>query len=168
MRYTMPTSMEPPAMTFQIHPLDPTPFAPLFALDDADLRARGARRVTATSDPGFPCRVSLADAAVGETLLLVNHAHLVGPTPYAATHAVYIREGAAPATPAPGVVPDVLARRLLSVRGFDSDQMIVDADVIEGRVLGDHLDRLFANDGTAFVHIHFARPGCFAAAATRV
>jgi hypothetical protein len=155
------------AMTFQIHPLDPTPFAPLFDLDDTALRAHGARRVMATSDPGFPCRVSLADAAVGETLLLVNHAHLVGPTPYAATHAVYIREGAVAATPAPGAVPNVLARRLLSVRGFDAEQMIVDAEIVEGRDLGGHLDRLFADDSIAFVHLHYARPGCFAAAVSR-
>jgi hypothetical protein len=162
-----PSGQETKAMTFQIHPLDPAPFAPLFGLDDAGLRARGARRVTATSDPGFPCRVSLADAAIGETLILANHAHLVGPTPYAATHAIYIREGAVAAMPAPDTVPEVLARRLLSVRGFDAEQMLVDADVVDGRDLADHLARLFGNGDIAFVHVHFARPGCFAAAVTR-
>lgn len=154
-------------MTFRIRALDPAPYLPLFDLDDAALHARRARRVTATSDPGFPCRVSLADAAVGETLLLVNHAHLVGPTPYAANHAVYIRHGAVAATPAPGEVPEVLARRLLSVRGFDAGQMMVHADVVEGRDLVGHLDRLLAGDAIAFVHLHYARPGCFAAAASR-
>jgi hypothetical protein len=154
-------------MTFQIHALDPAPYRPLFDLDDNSLRARGARRVTATSDPGFPCRVSLADAGVGETLLLVNHAHLVGPTPYAASHAIYIREAAVPVMPATGEVPDVLARRLLSVRGFDGDQMMIAADVIDGRDLGSHLAALFADTAMDFVHLHYARPGCFAAAVTR-
>lgn len=154
-------------MTFRIHALDPVPFAALFALDDAALAAQGARRMTATSTPGFPCRVSLEDAAVGETLLLVNHAHLTGATPYAATHAIFIREGAERARPAPGTIPAVLARRLLSVRGYDAEKMMIDADVIDGGDLAAHLDRLFARDDIAFVHLHYARPGCFAAAVTR-
>jgi hypothetical protein len=154
-------------MTFQIHALDPAPFAPLFELDDAALRAHGARRVVATRSPGFPCRVSLADAAVGETLLLANHAHLEGATPYAATHAIYVRQGACRVTPAPGAVPAMLASRLLSVRGYDCDKMMVDADVVEGRDLALHLEALFARNDIAFVHLHNARQGCFAAAVTR-
>jgi hypothetical protein len=154
-------------MTFQIHPLDPAPYRPLFDLADDALHARRARRVIATSDPGFPCRVSLADAAIGETLLLVNHAHLSGMTPYAASHAVYVRQGVEAVAPAPGTVPEMLRHRLLSVRGFDAGQMMIEADVVEGSALGGRLDRLFDNAGIAFVHVHFARQGCFAAAVTR-
>ena len=154
-------------MTFQITALDPTPFAPLFPLSDAELAARGARRVVADSHPGFPCRVSLEDAAIGETLILANHAHLVGNTPYAATHTIYVREHAVRATPAPGEVPEVLRRRLLSVRAYDAAAMMVDAEVLEGEGLAPHLEALFACPDVAFVHLHNARPGCFAAAVTR-
>jgi hypothetical protein len=154
-------------MTFQIHALDPAAFAPLFDLDDDALVARGARRVIATDNPGFPCRVSLDDAAVGETLLLVNHAHLTGVTPYAATHAVYIRKEARRMVPAAGEIPKVLARRLLSVRGYDRDSLMIEADVVEGHGLAPHLEALFAKPAIAFVHLHYARPGCFAAAVSR-
>lgn len=155
-------------MTFRITALDPAPFAPLFELDDAALAARGARRVIADASSCFPCRVSLADAAIGETLILVNHQHLAGATPYAASHAIFIRQGAEQAQPAPGEVPLVLSRRLLSVRGYDEQSLMVDADVLEGVGLADHLEAVFARPEVSFVHIHNARPGCFAAAAVRV
>ena len=154
-------------MSFRITALDPAGFAPLFALDDGELAARGARRVIADASPGFPCRVSLADAAVGETLILVNHQHLAGDTPYAASHAIFIREGAEQARPVAGEIPDVLLRRLLSVRAYDADSLMVDADVVEGATLRPAIERLFDRADVAFIHLHNARPGCFAAAVER-
>lgn len=154
-------------MTFRITALDPAPFTPLFALGDAALAARNARRVTATASPGFPCRVSLADAEPGETLILVNHAYLTGATPYAGTHAVYVRAGVAAAHPAPGEVPEVLRRRLLSVRAYDADRLMVAAQISEGAVVAPLLEALFARPDVAFVHLHNAGPGCFAAAVQR-
>lgn len=154
-------------MTFRITALDPSAFADFFALGDAALATRGARRVVADASPGYPCRVSLEDAEIGETLILANHTHLAGDTPYAGAHAVYIRENAIRAEPRPGDVPDVLRRRLLSVRAYDAGQMMVDADVVDGEALAPHLDALFARPEISFVHLHNARPGCFAAAVTR-
>lgn len=68
-------------MPFQIHALPKAPFETLFELSDQALKAQGACRVTADSNPGFPCRVSLQDAEPGETLILTNYRHLNGPTP---------------------------------------------------------------------------------------
>ncbi len=154
-------------MTFQIHALDYAPFARYFALDDAELASLGARRMTATESPGFPCRVSLADADRGDTLMLLNYAHLPETSPYRASHAIFVRENATPARPAPGEVPDALARRLLSVRGYGADHFMREADVVEGAALGEALERLFADAETVYVHIHNVRQGCFAAKATR-
>lgn len=158
-------------MTFRITALDPAPFAPLFAplfaLSDAALAARGARRVVAAHNPGYPCRVSLADAEPGETLILANHTHLAGATPFAGAHAIFVRDGAVQAHPEPGEVPLVLRRRLLSVRGYDADALMIDAEVVAGEALAGHLDALFARPEIAFVHLHNARPGCFAAAVER-
>ena len=154
-------------MTFRIHALDPARFAPLFALDDDSLAAQRARRVVATSHPGFPCRVSLTDAAIGDTLLLINHAHLVGDTPYAASHAIYVRADAVRAEPAVGEVPEVLTRRLLAIRAFDAAAMMVDADVVDGSAAGAAIVRLFGNPVATFIHIPFAKRGCFAASASR-
>ena len=154
-------------MPFQIHALEAQQFARLFALSDAELFERSARRVTVDANPGFPCRVSLTDAALGETVILLNFKHLIGATPYAASHAIYVREGAVQAKPQRGEVPLVLSRRLLSVRGFGADQMMIAADVIEGAELAARLPIMFADPAIMFVDIHNARQGCFAARATR-
>lgn len=58
-------------MPFQIHALDCEPFAPPFVMTDAQLRERNVRRAIVTVSPGSPCRVSLADAGVGETVILM-------------------------------------------------------------------------------------------------
>ncbi len=77
-------------MEFRITGLRPELFAPLFGLDEAGL----ARRTTVDRQPGFPDRVELRDAAPGETLLLVNYAHLPVATPYRSAYAIYVLEGA--------------------------------------------------------------------------
>ena len=159
-------------MPFQIRALPASTFAPLFALSDDELRARGAVRQTADRTPGFPCRVSLADAEPGETVILVHHAHHDVDTPYRSGHAVYVREvavrdGAVEVQPAPGEVPDVLRRRLLSVRAFDAAGMMVDADVVHGGGLEPVIDAMFARDDVAYLHLHNAKPGCYAARVDR-
>jgi hypothetical protein len=156
-----------PAMPFQIHALAADQFSNLFDLSDAELAAMDAQRVTADRSPGFPCRVSLADAVVGETLILLNYQHIPQGSPYAASHAIYIRQQAGQAELEVGYVPDVLARRLLSVRGFDKQMIMQDADVVAGHDLDKALFRLFENPNISEVHIHNAKQGCFAAKATR-
>jgi hypothetical protein len=64
-------------------------------------------------------------------------------------------------------VPDQLRRRLLSVRGFDEQGMLRDADVAQGTALEPLIERLFADPIVAYLHIHMARPGCYAARVDR-
>ena len=154
-------------MPFQIHPLPVEDFENLFQMSDADLQAIGARRVTADAKPGFPCRVSLEDAEIGDEVVLANYTHLDENSPYKASHAVYVRRSATPGRFRQNEVPDMLSCRLLSIRGFDSDHMMRQADVVEGVKLAQGLDLLFENPDIAYVHIHFAMRGCFAAKATR-
>ncbi|WP_323766089.1 DUF1203 domain-containing protein [Marinovum sp.] len=154
-------------MTFRIHAMDYAWFAPLFELSDAALLAQRALRRVADAKPGYPCRVSLQDAEVGERLLLLNYRHLDGNTPYAATHAIFVREGAEQAHPAPGEVPPVMRHRLLSLRGFDAGRMMLRAEVTEGAGLANALEAMFDDRAVEVVHIHYAGPGCFAGRATR-
>lgn len=154
-------------MTFQINPLPKSNFDGLFDLTDAELAQRKAFRVTADKSPGFPCRVSLADAEIGEDLILLNYQHLDESSPYDATHAIYIRKDVDEVWPAPGDVPDVLSRRLLSVRGFDAQNLIAVADIVEGVDLKAKLDEMFEDPAIVFIDVHNAMRGCFAAKATR-
>lgn len=155
-------------MSFRIHGLPSAPFQPLFDLDDDALLALGARRMVADAPHSAPCRVSLADAAPGERLILLNHRHLdAAASPYRADGPIFVREGAVEAAPAVGEVPDMLGRRLLSVRAYDADWMMTDADVVEGRDLAARLGAWFADPAVSRIHLHTARRGCFMASATR-
>jgi hypothetical protein len=149
-------------MPIAISPLPLDAFSPLFALDDAALAARGVRRVTVNAKPGYPCRVTLDDAEVGETVLLMNHEHQPADTPFRASHAIYVRETAREAWHGDDV-PPALARRLLSVRAFDAEGMMTDADVVDGQDLTVVAERLLADPAVAYLHAHYAKPGCYAA-----
>jgi len=155
-------------MSFQISGLPRTDFEALFALSDAGLAARDARRMIVDRKPGFPCRVSLADAELGETVLLVNYEHLPVASPFRSRYAVYVRENAAAARLAPGEVPAVLRSRLLAVRSFDDAGMLLDAQITEGVALEAVLHRALEPDTVAYLHLHFAKPGCFAARVDRM
>lgn len=154
-------------MTFQIEALPAETFAPLFALDDTALAAQNVVRVTAHASSGYPCRVSLSDVDAGTDLILVNHTHLDVESPYASRHAIYVSEGAEQAAPAPDEVPDMLGSRMLSVRGFDQDALMAEAEVAAGDALADTLTQYFAKPNIAWVDIHSAARGCFLARARR-
>lgn len=153
-------------MPYTITGLSPAPFAPLFDLDDAALAARGARRVVADRRPGYPCRVSLEDAAPDDELLLVHHVSRAGNTPYRASHAIYVRRGATAARFV-GTPPPVFATRTLSLRGFDADAMMRGAR-LAGPGEADAAIRAMLDDpAIAVIDVHNAAPGCFAARVER-
>jgi hypothetical protein len=154
-------------MTFQIHALPYERFAPLFEMSEADLQKAGAARVIVDAKPGFPCRVSLADAEPGETVILVNFEHQPGNTPYRASHAIYVRENAKQAYPEVGQVPELFASRLVSMRAFDRKHYMLAADVVEGPSLRDAIPEMLRNPDVSYLHLHSAKPGCFAASVTR-
>ncbi len=148
---------------FTITGLDPAPFAALYGLADDALAAQGVERMRVTEHPGFPCRVTLQDAAVGEQVLLLNHEHLAVDSPYRQRHAIFVREGATSQGHYADEVPDQLAIRLLSVRAYDDRGQMTDAEVIEGRDLRALITRFFADPQTDYLHAHNAKRGCFAA-----
>ena len=156
-------------MSFVIRGLSPEPFRPLSALDDAALVARNIRRVVADADHGFPCRVSLQDARQGETLLLLPHQHHDVAGPYRASGPIFVSEAAlrVPAAAFRDALPPSFPRRLLSLRAYDADGMMRDAEVVEGVEAMPHLHRLLALPGVAYLHVHNARRGCYAAEVRR-
>lgn len=154
-------------MNFQIKPLQADEIAYLFDLDDAELAALKACRQVVASKPGTPCRVSMKDAEVGETVILFNYAHQPEDSPYQASHAVFVRENAEQAHFAVNEVPEVIQSRLISLRFFDQDHMMIDADVVQGASVAKEIAQAFKKDEIAYVHIHNAKPGCFAASAHR-
>jgi hypothetical protein len=154
-------------MSFQIHALAAEHFQPLFKMSEQELTGVQAARMVVDTKPGCPCRVSLADAEVGETVILVNYEHQPAESPYRSAHAIFVREHAGQAFPKRGEVPEVLTTRLISVRPFDDRHYMVNADVVEGTDLHQVIPAMFRDPAVAYLHLHNARPGCFAARVTR-
>lgn len=154
-------------MTFQVEGLQPDDFAAFFSMSDDELARRNARKMVVTASPGTPCRVSLADAEVGDTVVLVNYEHQPAKSPYRSSHAIFVRQGAQQAHPAVDDVPEVLLSRLISLRLFDHDDMMVDADVASGTELKSAIMRALTNPEVSYLHLHYAKPGCFAASVKR-
>ena len=155
-------------MTYQIEPLSLAPFAPLFTLSDAELAEVGARRWTDDLGGRAPCRISLQDAEPGDRLILVNHAHLADPaSPYRASGPIFVREVATEATPVADTVPEMIRRRPLSIRIYDSASLMIEGEVVDGANLDARLRYWFAHPKTQQVHVHFAPRGCYLARAVR-
>jgi hypothetical protein len=152
---------------FRITGLPGEPFARLFAMTDDELAARGAVRRIADAKPGYPCRISLTDAEPGEEVILVHFEHHAVASPFRASHAIYVRAGET-RYDAIDEVPAQLRLRLLSVRAFDRAGMMVGADVVDGAQLEGAIGRLFADARAAYLHVHYAKPGCYAARVDRV
>jgi Protein of unknown function (DUF1203) len=150
-------------MDFRIQGLSPEPFLPLYGLSDEELANRSAKRYVASAKSGFPDRIEMRDAEPGERLILVNYVHQPADTPYRASHAVFVLEGAERRYDAINEVPEVLLRRLISIRAFDLNHWMVEGDVCDGRELDTTIHKLLAKPEVAYLHAHYAKPGCYAA-----
>ena len=150
-------------MTFRIRGLAPQPFQPLFALTDDALAGQGIRRCIADVSPGYPDRIELRDAEPGESLLLLNYVHQPAETPYRASHAIFVLEGATQRFDREGEIAPALRRRLLSLRALDGADLLVDAEVVHGREVEPVIERLLENPLAQYLHAHYAKPGCYAA-----
>lgn len=154
-------------MSFRLKGLPAEQFADFFLLSERELAARNAVRRIADAKPGYPCRISLTDAEPGQEVILTHFEHHAVASPFRASHAIYVRKDER-TFDAVDQVPEQLRLRLLSVRGFDTHGMLVDADVVEGAQLEPLIERLFKDERVEYLHVHFARPGCYAARVERV
>jgi hypothetical protein len=148
-------------MSFQIVGVPFEPFESLFSLSDEALAELDARRVRATEKPGFPCRVSLADAEIGEELLLLPYVHQPVRSPYRASGPIFVRKAARQCRLAAGVIPDYVRTRQMSVRAYDAAHLMIDAAVCEGKDVAAAILGMFDNSNVAYIHLHNAKPGCF-------
>lgn len=145
-------------MPFRLSGLSAEPFRPLYGLPDDALEARGVRRLLA--DESAPCRVTLKNAPVGAPVLLLNYAHQPAPSLYRGSGPIFVSEGALD-TGSTDSIPDSFRARIYSARSYASDGWMIDADVAEGADLEALIDRLFADPGVAYLHLHHARRGCY-------
>ena len=154
-------------MNFQISGLDEGLFQHLFGEVPEALSQYGVERMTVDSQPGYPCRVSLRDVEIGETVLLMNYEHLNALSPYRSSHAIFVHEGASRAIVDKNQIPEMLRIRLLSVRAFDAKGMMIDADVVDGHEVEPMIEGMLSIKSVSFLHLHNAKRGCFIARVDR-
>jgi hypothetical protein len=149
-------------MAYRIEGLAPEAFESLFGMMDGELAAVNAVRVIADSPSGYPCRVSLADAAPGEELVLLNHVSHDVAGPFRTSYGIYVRKGAETAsfTDAP---PEMLDKRTLGLRGFDGEGMLRGALLALPGEADARIRELFGRPEVATIHAHNAAYGCFLA-----
>ena len=154
-------------MTYMIRGLLPQAFDQYRGQDDVQLARLSARRVTATSKPGFPCRITLEDADEGESLILLNHVSHDVETPYRSAYAIYVREGATEAATYQDSIPPVFLGRPLAMRAFSSGGMLLAAKLaLPGEAETVIRDQL-ADQQIGYLDVHNAAHGCFAARVER-
>lgn len=154
-------------MSFRVLGLDPSQFRHLAGLSDAELARIGARRYVVDATPGFPDRIEVRDLEVGEHAILLNYEHQPAHTPYRSRHAIFVREGADHALDAIDALPEAIRIRPISLRAFNAAGEMVDADLADGAALVPMIERFLSNPDVAYLHAHYAKPGCYAARIVR-
>ncbi|MED2294676.1 DUF1203 domain-containing protein, partial [Bacillus thuringiensis] len=96
---------------FQIVALQEKEFNNLFLMNEEVLKNIGAVKIIANKNPGYPCRVSLKDAEVGEEVILLNYQYHSVNSPYKASGPIFIRKGATTAKLDVNEIPHMLHHR---------------------------------------------------------
>ncbi len=148
-------------MNFKIKSLESSEFSSLFDLDISALEKIGAIKMIVDECPGFPCRVSLEDAEIGEEVILMPYQHHQTNSPYQASGPIFVRKIAQTAQLEINQIPKMLNHRLLSLRGYDSNAIMKEATVVEGKILNEKINEIFENEEILYIHVHNAKPGCY-------
>jgi Protein of unknown function (DUF1203) len=151
------------AHNFQVVGIDHEQLQNLFSLTDEQLNEYSAKRCYATESPGYPCRISLEDARVGEELLLLPYLHQPAASPYRASGPIFVRRDVLKCKFPIGKLPSYVTSRMMSVRAYDASHMIVAASVCEGSAAAAEIEEYFSREDVAYIHLHNAKRGCFSA-----
>ena len=146
---------------FQITALNKDNFHELMLKNTEELKVAHAVWLTVDNEPGYPCRVSLSDAKIGERVLALPYCHHNVNSPYRASGPIFVREHAQRVKLNVNEVPEMLRHRLLSVRAYSVENFMIEAEVLQGQDLESAIDRQFQNKDAEYIHIHNANPGCF-------
>jgi hypothetical protein len=161
-----PSSEEVQVSAFRVVPI-PESVAEDVRRTKADPYGNESLEPIRVEDPkGYPCRLCLEDAQVGEEVLLFSYSPFERPAPYRNLGPIFVHAHAC-APYAGDTVPELLRGRLLALRSYGTDDRMVDCDVVQGSEIESTLSRLFSNAKARYVHVHNARPGCFMARVDR-
>ena len=150
-------------MSFIIQGLHPALFGSVSNQMQATFNNAPVEHHEVTQSPGYPCRITLDDAKVGETVLLLSYEHQDAASPYAQSGPIFITEGVIDPATYVDEIPPALARRTLSLRAYDGAGSMVDAVIAEGALAKGEIERMFRDAAVIRIDAHNATRGCFAA-----
>lgn len=148
-------------VNFQISGIEPQQFASYFQMNSDELSKLRITKMIVDEKPGFPCRVSLQDAEVGEEVILLPFEHHNVSSPYRASGPIFIRKNALEAKLKINEIPEILPHRFLSLRIYDKSAMMIDARTLDGEKLSSTIENIFENPRAEYIHVHNANPGCY-------
>ena len=150
-------------MAFIIQGLDPSLFGSVLDQKQVGSEASFAHYYDVDENPGFPCRITLDDAAIGQQVALVAYPHHQANTPYTQSGPIFVSRGDVKPGRFVDAIPPALARRKLSLRAYDKDGMMVDAALVDGEAAKPVILSLLSNPNIIKIDAHNATRGCFAA-----
>ena len=140
----------------------------LFELAEDQLKAKGAVVMIVDEKPGFPCRVTLEDAEIGEEIVLFPFQYHKTNSPYQASGPIFVRKNAKKVELKINEIPEMLFKRLQSLRVYDKNGMMIDAKTLEGEKIKKEIESIFRNEKARYIQIHNANPGCYNCQVNRV
>ena len=102
----------------------------------------------------------------GVLLRRLNYEHHPVDSPYRMRFAIFVREGDQTYDKV-DEIPEQLRSRMLAVRSFDANAMMVANQLVDGNEVEPVLEKMLAPPNADYLHIHFAAPGCYAAKVER-
>jgi len=132
----------------------------IHALPAGEVQTDAPTAVVRPAEDRSPCRRCLRDASAGEPLVLAPYDPFTVRSAYAGAGPVFVHADGC--EPFDGGETEQVAGRTLSIRAYDADAMLTDAVVLPGERFEEAARDMLREPGTAFLHVHFAGPGCFA------
>lgn len=148
-------------INFKFYSLDKKQFDEFFEMSKNELDKLNIRKIIVEEKPGYPCRVSLQDAEIGEEVLLMSYNHIINKSLFDSKGPIFIRKNAQNKEFKVNEIPLMFNHRILSLRGYDIDYMMIYAATIKGSVLKETINTAFENEKVNFIHIHNSSPGCY-------
>lgn len=148
---------------FIIKSLQHSKFEYLKDLTELELSVNNIVKQTVNKKPSFPCRVTLQDAEIGEEVFLLNYQFHNKNSPYSANGPIYIRPNKVSKICKKNEIPEMFLTRLISLRGYNSLSMLINAEVFEGTLLKEKIQKFLEKENIEYLHIHNAKTGCFLA-----
>lgn len=147
---------------FKVVGLKKADFQYLTQLSNEELETQGIRRIIVDSYPGYPCRISLKDAAIGDEVYSLSYTHHPVNSPYRSSGPIFVNLNVEEADTEDNSIPEVVYRRKISLRCYDKDGMMIEAhlkdeNTISPEMISDILD----NSKISYIDLHNAIPGCY-------